>query len=89
MKGRVPPTGSAKEGYHFLPAGWWGEDSQERSTTLLLQTGVENRYLPTGFCHSIHGGGGAMWLCHGVHLENADALKGFYLAQLPFPQDFA
>lgn len=34
-------------------------------------------------------GRGAMWLCHGVHLENADALKGFYLAQLPFPQDFA
>ena len=58
MKVRVPPTGSAKEGYHFLPAGWWGEDSQERSTTLLLQSGMENRYLPTGFCRRIHGGGG-------------------------------
>ena len=30
--GFVPPTGSAKEGYHFFPAGWWGKTGLHSQT---------------------------------------------------------
>lgn len=44
-------------------------DTQERNAPLLLQGGVENRVLRRLLLH-IQWGGAAMWLFHGIHLEN-------------------
>lgn len=85
MKVRVPPRGSAKEGYHFLPEGWLAKTHRRGVQPCYCRVGWKTGTYPQASAAASTGPvGGAMWACHGVHLENADALKGFYLAQLPF-----
>ena len=79
MKVRVPPTVSAKEGYHFLPARWWWKTGLYSQThrrevqpcycRVGWKTGF---YPPTSAAASSRSPwvGVAMWLYHGVHLEN-------------------
>lgn len=87
MKVRVPPRGSAKEGYHFLPAGWLVKTTGEEHKPCYCRVGWKTGTYPQASAAASTGRRGAR-ACYEVHLET-DALKGFYLAQLPFSQDFA